>query len=99
MLRREIIAAASALLIVTAAGDAQTAEPTVNGTIVKIDQSLGKITLRHGEIPNLHMEAMTMVFAVRDKAMLDGLKAGDKVRFEAEEMNGAKTVMEIQSAK
>lgn len=99
MLRREIIAAASALLMVASAAHAQSVRPTVNGTIVKIDQSLGKITLRHGEIPNLHMEAMTMVFAVRDKAMLDGLKAGDKVRFEAEEVNGAKTVMEIQSAK
>lgn len=99
MLRREIMAAASALLMVAPAVHAQSVRPTVNGTIVKIDQSLGKITLRHGEIPNLHMEAMTMVFAVRDKAMLDGLKAGDKVRFEAEEVNGAKTVMEIRSAK
>ena len=99
MLRREIIAAASALLIVTAAVDAQTAEPTVNGVIVKIDQPQGKITLKHGEIPNLHMDAMTMVFAVRDKAMLVGLKAGDKVRFEAEEVNGMKTVTAIKSAK
>jgi Cu/Ag efflux protein CusF len=64
--------------------------------VVKIDRSLGKITLRHGEIPNLHMDAMTMVFAVRDGAMLEDLKAGDKVRFEAEDIDGKKTVTEIQ---
>jgi Cu(I)/Ag(I) efflux system periplasmic protein CusF len=99
MLRREIIAAGSALLIAISAAHAQTGKTLVNGVVVKIDHSLGKITLKHGEIPNLHMDAMTMVFAVRDSAMLDGLKAGDKVRFEAEEIDGAKTVTEIQSAR
>lgn len=99
MRRPGIIAAGSALLIAIAAAHAQTGGTTVNGVVVKIDQSLGKVTLRHGAIPNLHMEAMTMVFAVRDSAMLDGLRAGDKVRFEAEDVNGTKTVTQIQSAR
>jgi Cu/Ag efflux protein CusF len=98
MLRREIIAIGAVLLIATSAAQAQTSA-SVNGVIVKIDQPAGKITLRHAEIPNLHMEAMTMVFAVRDSTKLDGLKAGDKVRFEAEEINGTKTVTEIHSAR
>lgn len=99
MLRREIIATGAVLLIAISAAHSQTGETLVNGMVVKIDQSLGKITLKHGEIPNLHMDAMTMVFAVRDSAMLDGFKAGDKVRFEAEEINGTKTVTKIQSAR
>jgi Cu/Ag efflux protein CusF len=90
-----ILAAGAALLIAIAAAQAQTGKP-VDGVVVKIDRSLGKITLRHGEIPNLHMDAMTMVFAVRDGAMLEDLKAGDKVRFEAEDIDGKKTVTEIQ---
>ncbi len=98
MLRREIIAIGAVLLVATSAAQAQTSA-SVNGVIVKIDQPSGKITLRHAEIPNLHMEAMTMVFAVRDSTKLDGLKAGDKVRFEAEEINGTKTVTEIHSAR
>jgi Cu(I)/Ag(I) efflux system periplasmic protein CusF len=99
MQRREILAAAAALLLVIPPAHAQAAEPMVSGVVMKIDESLGKITLKHGEIPNLHMEAMTMVFAVRDSAMLVGLKAGDKVRFEAEEIDGRKTVTKIQSAR
>jgi Cu/Ag efflux protein CusF len=95
MQRSGIIAAGAALLIAISAAQAQTGKP-VDGVVVKIDRSLGKITLRHGEIPNLHMDAMTMVFAVRDSATLDGLKAGDKVRFEAEDIDGKKTVTEIQ---
>lgn len=99
MRRPRVIAAASALLVAIAAVHAQTGKAAVNGVVVRIDPSSGKITLRHGEIPNLHMDAMTMVFAVRDPAILDGLKAGDKIKFEAEEINGTKTVTEIQAAR
>ena len=85
--------AAWALLAAIPASYGQTA--IVEGVVVRTDSSSGKITLRHGEIANLHMQAMTMVFAARDAAMLNDLKAGDKVRFEAEEINGIKTVTEI----
>lgn len=49
----------------------------------RVDKDNGKITLKHGEIKNLDMPPMTMVFNVRDKALLDGIAVGDKVRFTA----------------
>lgn len=54
------------------------------GEVRRVDKSTGKITLKHGEIRNLDMPPMTMVFAVADKALLEKVKAGDKVRFAAD---------------
>ena len=66
----------------------------------KVDKDQRKITLRHGEIKSLDMPAMTMVFSVRDAALLDQVKAGDKVRFRAVDEGGGKlTVVEMQAAK
>ena len=62
----------------------------------RVDKEGGKLTLRHAEIKSLDMPAMTMVFVVRDKAMLDKLKAGDKIRFKAINDAGKYTVTEIQ---
>ena len=55
-----------------------------DGEVRKVDRSTGKITLKHGDIKNLDMPPMTMVFAVTDKALLDKVKAGDKVKFKAD---------------
>jgi Cu/Ag efflux protein CusF len=72
----------------------------VNGVIQKIDESAEKITLKHGPIKDLGMnEAMTMVWAVKDPTMLTGLKVGDKVRFQAENINGQFTLTKIEKAK
>lgn len=65
----------------------------------KVDMDNKKITLKHGDIKSLDMPGMTMVFQVKDPAMLDKVKAGDKVRFKAEKSNGAIVVTEIQPAK
>ena len=65
----------------------------------KVDMDTKKITLKHGDIKNLDMPGMTMVFQVKDPAMLDRVKAGDKVRFKAEKLNGAIVVTDIQTAK
>ena len=65
----------------------------------KVDKDAGKITLRHGELKNLEMPAMTMVFQVKDKAMLDKVKAGDKVRFAADKVGGAFTITQIEPVK
>ena len=54
------------------------------GEVRKVDKSTGKITLKHGDIKNLDMPPMTMVFTVTDKALLEKVKAGDKVRFVAD---------------
>lgn len=72
------------------------AAPLTEGEIRKIDKEAGKITLRHGEIKNLNMAAMTMVLRVQDPSMLDQVQVGDKVQFAAERMNGAITIVQLQ---
>lgn len=69
---------------------------TVEGEVRKVDKDASKVTLKHGEIKSLDMPAMTMVFVVKDKAMLDSVKAGDKVRFKAINDAGKFTVTELQ---
>lgn len=69
------------------------------GEIRKIDLEAKKITIRHGEIKNLDMPSMTMVFQVKDPAMLTTVKTGDKVRFKAEKSGGAMVVTDLQSNK
>ena len=59
---------------------------------------LAKVTLRHGPLANLDMPAMTMVFTVADKKLLDGIQQGDKVRFTAEKHNGVFLVTAIERA-
>ncbi len=70
-----------------------------DGEIRKVDMDNKKITIKHGEIKNLDMPGMTMVFQVKDPAMLTTVKTGDKVRFKAEKSGGAIVVTEIQPAK
>ena len=70
------------------------------GEIRKVDKDTKKITIKHGPILNLDMPAMTMVFQVKDPAMLDTVKAGDKVKFQAEMRPGGKvTVTQIEPVK
>lgn len=69
-----------------------------DGEIRKVDKDAQKITIRHGPLKNLDMPPMTMVFRVKDPAMLDRVKAGDKIKFRAENQGGAFTVMQIEPA-
>ena len=71
----------------------------VNGEVQLVDKKARTITLRHDEIRNVQMPAMTMVFGVRDPALLDKVKAGDKVKFKVESINGAPTVTVIEVSK
>lgn len=73
--------------------------PMTDGEVRKVDKDNQKVTLKHGEIKNLDMPGMTMVFNVKDPAMLDNVRAGDKVQFRAESEAGKFTVTEIQLAK
>ena len=74
--------------------------PMVNGQVTKIDETAGKITLKHGPIRKLDMsEGMTMVFRVQDPAMLKQVKVGERVRFLADRINGQITVTKIEKAK
>ena len=71
----------------------------IDGEIRKVDMDTKKVTIKHGPMPSLDMPAMTMVFHVKDPAMLDKVKAGDKVKFQAEKLSGAFTVTGIEPAK
>lgn len=67
----------------------------VSGAVTKIDVSENKITVRHGPIKELDMESMTMVFRVKDPAMLKKVKPGDKIRFDVERINGLLTITKM----
>jgi len=78
------------------AGQASTV--MTNAVVQKVDAAKGNVTLKHEDIANVGMPAMTMTFGVADKKMLHKVKAGDKVRFHVEIVNGAPTVTHIEEA-
>ena len=80
-------------------GAMQAASEMSEGEVRKVDKEAGKLTLRHGEIKNLEMPPMTMVFRAQDPAMLERVKPGDKVRFTAEQKAGALVITRIEPAK
>lgn len=86
----------AALAVGTAACAAALAQALADGEVRKIDKENRKITLKHGEIKSLDMPPMTMAFQVSDPALLDKLKPGDKVQFNAVKNNGKLTVTEIK---
>jgi Cu/Ag efflux protein CusF len=88
------LALASAALVAMAQ-----ALPTAEGEVRKVDKAAGKISLKHGEIKNLDMPPMSMVFQVKDRALLDKVKAGDKVSFTADQIDGNYTVISIEPRK
>ena len=83
----------------TGSATASPAAAMSDGEVRKVDKDAGKITLRHGPIANLEMPPMTMVFRAAEPAMLDRVKAGDKVRFTADKIGGQYTVTQIEPAK
>lgn len=70
-----------------------------DGEVRKVDLDNGKLTIKHGEIRNLGMPGMTMVFTAKDRRLLAGLKAGDKVRFVAAGEGGKLIVTEIRAVR
>jgi Cu(I)/Ag(I) efflux system protein CusF len=78
---------------------AESEQAMTAGLVKKVDKGAGKVTISHGPIENLGMPKMTMVFHVKDPAMLDRLKEGDEIRFVADKVNGALTVMRFEQAK
>jgi len=96
MLKRLSAALLAAGLAVSAFAQAALTDADVR----KVDKATGKITLKHGEIKNLDMPPMTMVFGVKDKALLDKVKAGDKVKFAADkDATGEIVVTAIEARK
>jgi Cu/Ag efflux protein CusF len=72
----------------------------IDGQVVKVDTSAANITIKHGPIKKLDMDqGMTMVFHAQDPDLLKGVKAGDKIKFDADSVNGQFTVTKIEKAK
>lgn len=84
--------------VAQAKGAAKTMTESVDGEVRRVDKAAGKVTLRHGDLKELEMPPMTMVFEVKDKAMLDTVKQGDKVKFKATDDNGKLIVIEMKPA-
>jgi Cu(I)/Ag(I) efflux system periplasmic protein CusF len=76
------------------------AQALIDGQVTKVDEPAGKLTIKHAPIKKLDMnEGMTMVFRAQDPAMLKTVKAGDKIKFDADKINGQFTVTKIEKAK
>ena len=94
------VAALAAALNLSIAGPVWAQSELTDGLVTKIDSSANKITIKHGPMKKFNMEdGMTMVYRVQDAAMLTAVKAGDKVKFDAEHVNGQFIVTTIQKAK
>jgi Cu/Ag efflux protein CusF len=91
-MKRVLLFTAAAVLAAAAWAQA----PMTSGEVTKVDKAGGKLTLKHGEIKNLDMPPMTMVFRVKDPAWLDGLAVGQQVRFAAEKVQGQYTVVALE---
>ena len=83
----------------TPAPGQQAALMLTDAVVQKIDTAGGVIVLKHGDIPNIAMPAMTMGFDVADRKMLDPFKSGDKVRFHVEVVQGKPTVTHLEAAR
>jgi Cu(I)/Ag(I) efflux system protein CusF len=102
IMRKSLLTLASGLALLAAGVPLTTRAQSglVDGTVTKIDATAGKITLKHGPLKKLDMEEpMTMVFRVQDPAMLKQVKVGDKIKFDAERVNGQITVTKLQKAR
>ncbi len=92
--------AGGALLMAVLGIGAVAQDATIIGEVKKIDEGSGSITLKQGPAPSLGFkEDMTLIYEVRDRAMLKQLKVGDTVRFEAESGDSGFTITRIQKAR
>ncbi len=93
--------AASALTSLSVWASAEEAKnlPMINGEVTKVDETAGKMTIKHDAITNLDMGAMTMVFKANDPTVLKTVRPGDKIKFSADKVNGQITVMKVEKAK
>ncbi len=89
-----------ALALSVAATNFAWAQALTDGEVKKVDTSAGKITIKHGPMKKFDMEdGMTMVYRVQDPAMLKAAKAGDKIKFDADRVNGQFIVTKLQKVK
>ncbi len=91
---RNLLSAAAVMALVVS--NSALAATFTKGTVKKIDEKAGKVTLIHEELVELEMPAMTMVFVLADPAMVEQLAVGDEIEFVAERVNGKLTVTELR---
>jgi Cu(I)/Ag(I) efflux system protein CusF len=97
MMRKFLAVVLAAMLMASGAwASSHQASALFDGEVRKVDKDAKKITIKHGPMQSLDMPPMTMVFQVKDPALLDQVKAGDKVKFQAEKLGGAFTVTRIE---
>jgi Cu(I)/Ag(I) efflux system protein CusF len=97
-MRKSMVMLAAAVGL--AAGATVAYAQMVDGEVTKVDESAGKITIKHGPMKKFDMEdGMTMVFRANDPAILKQVKPGDKIKFEADKVNGQFTVMKVEKKK
>jgi Cu/Ag efflux protein CusF len=99
LVSNSVVTATAAAAAPATESTASVANEITDGEVKKIDKENGKITLKHGVMKKFDMPPMSMVFQVKDAAMLDKLKAGDKVRFSADRINNAFVVTTIELQK
>jgi Cu(I)/Ag(I) efflux system periplasmic protein CusF len=88
--------AALAQTSTTATTAAPAAKELADAEVRKVDKDAKKVTLKHGPIKSLDMPSMTMVFQVKDATLLDKMAVGDKIKFSAEQQQGAYVVTDVQ---
>ena len=88
-----------AMALVLALGATAALAQLADGEIRKVDKSAKRITIKHGPVPSIEMPPMTMVFQVKDASLLERVKAGDKVRFDAQKIGDQYFVTKIEPAK
>ncbi len=89
-----------ALLIAAGSAASMAQAPTkemAEAEVRKVDRDARKVTLKHGPIKSLDMPPMTMVFQIKDTSLLDKLVAGEKIRFSAEQQQGAYVVTAVEA--
>jgi Cu/Ag efflux protein CusF len=95
----DIRTALAAIVAALALSGLASANDLAEGEVRKVDKEAKKLTLKHGPLKNLDMPGMTMVFQVKEDALLDKVQAGDKVRFQAEKIDGKFTVTRLEAAR
>ncbi len=75
------------------------AAPLADGVVKKVDKAAGEVVIQHGKLDSIGMPPMTMAFGVADRAWLDKLKPGDKIRFAAELKGGNAIVSRYEAAR
>jgi Cu(I)/Ag(I) efflux system protein CusF len=98
-MRRTMIMLSAVLGLAAAPTAGHSTHLPVSGEVTKVDESAGKITIKHGPITKFDMDGMTMVFRSSDPSMFKAVKPGDKIKFDVDKINGQFTVTEIEKGK